>query len=125
MRRNGTKLEVCLIRKRSSSVWGIPKGSVDSGDTHAETALKEAWEEAGLRGRVVGDPLGTYQYEKWGGILEVTVFLMEVHEQDDVWQEAAIRERRWISLSDAASLLIEHGAHPFLRPAGGLFAVQT
>jgi len=125
VRRSGTDLEVCLIRKRISSVWGIPKGSVDSGDTHAETALKEAWEEAGLRGRLIGDPLGTYQYEKWGTTLVVRVYLMEVLEQYDVWQEAGIRERKWTSLREAASLLIDHPAHSLLRRARSLFPAQV
>jgi len=106
-------------------VWGIPKGSVDSGDTHAKTALKEAWEEAGLRGRLIGDPLGTYQYEKWGTTLVVRVYLMEVLEQYDVWQESGFRERKWTSLSEAASLLIEHPAHTFLRRARNLFPAEV
>ena len=106
-------------------MWGIPKGTVDAGDTHVETALKEAWEEAGLRGRVVGDALGTYRYEKWGGTLVVMVYLMEVLEQFDDWEEASIRERKWTSFSKATSLLVEHPAHPFLDSARRLFPVQS
>jgi len=54
-------LEVCLIRKMGSRNWGVPKGLVDRGDTHEETALKEAREEAGISGRLIGKSLGTYQ----------------------------------------------------------------
>ena len=46
VRRNGQALEVCLIRKKESKHWRIPKGIVDPGDTHERTALNEAWEEA-------------------------------------------------------------------------------
>jgi 8-oxo-dGTP pyrophosphatase MutT (NUDIX family) len=125
IRRSGSDLEICLIRKRVSKAWGIPKGSVDAGDTPATTALKEAWEEAGLRGRLIGEPLGTYRYEKWGDRLEVMVYLMEVLEEYDVWQEVGLRERRWTPFSEGASLLIAHPAHPFLRRARSLFPVQA
>jgi 8-oxo-dGTP pyrophosphatase MutT (NUDIX family) len=121
IRRSGEALEVCLIRKRESDAWGIPKGSVDSGDTHAKTALKEAWEEAGLRGRLIGDSLGTYRYEKFGRPLAVMVFLMEVLEQYEAWQEAGIRERKWHSLNEAVTILIDHPAHAFLTRAARLF----
>ena len=102
-------------------MWGIPKGSVDSGDTHATTALREAWEEAGLRGRLIGEALGTYRYEKLGRPLVVMVYLMEVLEQYDAWQEASIRERKWLTFSEAVSLLNEHPAHTFLNRALRLF----
>ena len=114
VRRNGETLEVCLIRKRKSKTWGIPKGLVDPGDTHEETALNEAWEEAGLRGRLVGDAVGTYEYEKWGTTLTVAVYIMEVLEQHDEWQEAGFRERTWASFGEAASLLMEHPVRPLL-----------
>jgi len=47
----GEKLQVCLIKKKDSRKWGIPKGIVDPGQTHGATALNGAWEEAGLKGR--------------------------------------------------------------------------
>jgi 8-oxo-dGTP pyrophosphatase MutT (NUDIX family) len=114
-------VQVCLIRKRYSNTWGIPKGTVDSGDTPASTALKEAWEEAGVRGRLVGDPLGTYKYEKLGRPLQVQVHVMEVLEQYDEWEEAIIRERKWASFDEADELLSEHPAHHFLSQARRLF----
>ena len=95
----------------------MPKGLVDPGDTHEETALKEAWEEAGISGRLLGRSLGTYQYEKWDATFEVTLYLMEVLEQHPSWLEAGYRERRWTSFDEAASLLSEHPVHPFLDRA--------
>ena len=117
VRRNGEALEVCLIRKRKFEVWGIPKGIVDPGDTHEQTALNEAWEEAGLKGRLLGDAIGTYEYEKWNRTFVVAVYVMEVLEQLDDWQEARIRERRWTSFAEAASLLVDHPVRPLLDRA--------
>src|SRR6267142_5144069 len=88
VRRSRGTLQVCLIRKKRSRKWGIPKGVVDPGDTHEETALNEAFEEAGLTGRLIGDVIGTYQYEKWDTTVAVAVYLMEVLQQHREWEEA-------------------------------------
>ncbi len=118
-------MQVCLIRKRVAASWGIPKGTVDSGETHESTALNEAWEEAGLRGRLVGDSLGTYTYEKYGRALTVMVFVMEVLEHDKDWIEKGIRERRWVSTAEALVMLIKHPAHGFLPRALQLFPADA
>ena len=124
VRRKSGAFEVCLIRRKGSSNWGIPKGSVDPGDTHEETALKEAWEEAGISGRLIGEVIGKYEYEKWSATLEVAVYLMEVLKQHTEWQEASFRERRWTSFDDAADLLIGHPALEFLDRAKALARVS-
>ena len=125
-RRGIDDLQVCLIRKRlSAGAWGIPKGTVDPGLTHPETALKEAWEEAGVRGRLIGDALGTYRYEKVGRPLIVMLYVMEVLECHDDWDEAGLRERMWVSLDEAGSLLVEHPASVFLSRALRLFSVEA
>lgn len=125
VRRRGNDLQVCLIRKRLTGSWGIPKGTVDSGETHASTALNEAWEEAGIRGRLIGDALGTYKYEKLGRALTVMVFVMEVLEHHKDWIEAGLRERRWVSFEEADMLLVEHPAHSFLSRALESFPVDA
>ena len=125
IRRRGEAVQVCLIRKRLAGSWGIPKGTVESGETHASTALNEAWEEAGVRGRVIGDALGTYIYEKYGRPLTVMVFVMEVLEHHKDWIEAGLRERKWVSREEAGTLLIEHPAHAFLDRALRLFSVDA
>src|SRR5262245_14256809 len=113
----GENLQVCLIKKKDSRKWGIPKGIVDPGQTHAATALNEAWEEAGLKGRVLGDSIGTYEYRKWGVTLAVSVFLMEVIEEKDEWLEAGIRRREWTSFDDAMVRLRKHPVQPLLDRA--------
>jgi len=115
VRRAGNGFEVCLIRRKESRSWGIPKGTVERGDTHEETALNEAWEEAGLEGRLIGEALGTYEYEKWDLDLVVAVYLMDVIEAHDDWEEAHYRDRTWLSLTDAATKLADHPVLPLLE----------
>ena len=118
IRRKDDAIEICLIRRRNAGSWGIPKGTIDPGYTPEETALNEAWEEAGLEGRVLGNAIGTYEYEKWYTTLRVAVFVMEVIEEHAEWLESDIRERRWASLAEASLLLAEHPARPLLDKAG-------
>jgi len=117
VRRKGDGLEVCLIRRKGSSSWGIPKGIIDPGETQEDTVLNEAWEEAGLKGRLLGGAIGTYEYEKWQTIFVVAVYVMEVLEQSADWQEAGIRERRWTSFDEAAVLLLDHPVRALLNRA--------
>lgn len=119
-RANGKKLEICLIRKKGSKrKWGIPKGFIARGDTAKEAALKEAVEEAGLRGRIFGDQIGRYEYHKWGTTLEVTVYLMEVKREEDEWDESDFRERHWTSLRAATTLLARHPVQSLLSTVKG------
>lgn len=120
VRRLGRSLQMCVIRRTTSSSWGIPKGLVDPGDTHEHTALNEAWEEAGIRGRLLGSTIGTYKYKKWGTKLTVAVFVMEVLSQHATWDEAAFRERMWTSFSEAGVLLADHPVAPLLARAHAL-----
>ncbi len=122
VRRRARSLQVCLIRRKGSKTWGIPKGVVDRGDTREETALNEAWEEAGLKGRLLGDAIGTYKYRKWDQTLRVAVYIMEVLDQADTWDEADVRERRWTSFEKAESRLTRHPVRPLLKRARSLLA---
>jgi 8-oxo-dGTP pyrophosphatase MutT (NUDIX family) len=103
-RRRPTGLEVCLITS-SAGRWLFPKGLIDPGETPTQTALKEALEEAGLHGRLLGDPLGSYVVRKNGHTVCLLAFLMEVKRSDHVWHEADWRQRRWVSIDKARTLL--------------------
>ena len=114
VRKSGADIEVCLIRRRDAGAWGIPKGFIEQGDTPEETALNEAWEEAGIHGQLVGEAIGTYQYAKSGTRLTVAVYVMRVVEELTMWPEMRLRERRWVPMGDAASALRRHPVWPLL-----------
>jgi 8-oxo-dGTP pyrophosphatase MutT (NUDIX family) len=88
---------VCLITSRNGKRWVIPKGWIDPGQTAGETALQEAWEEAGLTGALEREPIGAYIYEKEGQRYHVTVFVMKVTAVAQDWPERNFRERSWVS----------------------------
>ena len=55
---------ICMVTSRSGRRWVLPKGQIEAHQTPRDAALAEAWEEAGLLGRVEQEPLGRYDYEK-------------------------------------------------------------
>jgi len=114
LRRKGGAYEVLLITTRRNERWIIPKGIVEPDLTPAASAEKEAWEEAGVRGRVEKPALGTYSYAKWGGSCVVKVFVMYVSEVLDAWPESE-RKRRWMGLREAERLVDEAGLKKLLR----------
>ena len=46
---NGGKLTVDLCHRRAESLWALPKGTPEQGESVAETAAREVAEETGLR----------------------------------------------------------------------------
>ena len=50
-------------------------------------------------------------------MLDVTVYLMEVREEEDDWDEVDVRDRRWTSLEDAADLLERHPVQSLIDDA--------
>lgn len=107
--------KVCLVTSASGKRWVVPKGCMEPGMTAGEVGLQEAWEEAGLVGVLVGEPLGTYLYEKYGGTCLVTVFLMSVTEAADEWPERNLRERVWVKPAEALKRIDEAGLREILR----------
>ena len=102
-------IQVCLIRK-GNNPWSIPKGLIEHGDTQRATAVREAWEEAGIRGRLVGRSIGRYQYDKWGDTLTVAVYLMKVRSSQRRWPESDVRRRQWMAPARASAALRRHPA---------------
>jgi phosphohistidine phosphatase len=98
------RVQVLLIRRRDGRKWGIPKGLVDPGYTHAETAAKESFEEAGIEGVVGDNPVGEFTYDKFGGTCLVQVYVLHVTRVLDHWHEEAVRERRWFDAREAVAI---------------------
>lgn len=116
-RREGGRLEFCLITSLGGRRWGFPKGIIEPGNSPSETALLEAAEEAGHHGRIVGDALGTFRYRKWDSELDVVVFLMEVSQVDTAWLEANLRQREWLPADETLGRLDRPELESMLRRA--------
>jgi len=106
--------EVLLITTRETKRWTIPKGWPIPGLSCHKAAKQEAWEEAGVKGKVHIKPFGTFTYDKVlanGDAVpaDVQVHLIEVRETRLVFPERGQRELVWMSASEAAHRVREAG----------------
>jgi phosphohistidine phosphatase len=97
------RIEVALVTTSRGKGWIVPKGSVDDGERPRDAAIREAEEEAGLRGVVARKPLGRYHHVKGNGRRRVVVYLMRVTKVRERWLEDKFRRRRWMRIPDAAA----------------------
>lgn len=113
------RLEVLLVTTRETRRWVVPKGWPLPRRPDHEAAAVEAWEEAGVRGTVQADPLGTFAYDKRqkSGSVPITVsaYLMEVTEEASTWPEAGERQRAWFTTDQASEAVCENGLKDLLR----------
>ena len=110
-RRRKRRLEFVLVTSLETRRWVLPKGHIENGLSPRESALREAWEEAGIEG-VAGElSIGTYTYEKTdskgGGHREVAVYPMAVSEIRRDWPERARRQRKWMTAAQAVAAVDE------------------
>jgi 8-oxo-dGTP pyrophosphatase MutT (NUDIX family) len=116
---DGGKIEFMMVTSRISKHWLVPKGWPISGKSAPGAALQEAFEEAGIKGKMGSKPLGKYNYLKVlkdGSSIPcvVKVYGMRVTEELADWPEKLQRERRWFAPHEAAGLVTEPGLAAFL-----------
>jgi len=97
--------QVILVTSSSGKKWVIPKGVIERFMSPEDSAAKEALEEAGVIGHVSSEIITEYEYKKWGGTCHVKVYLLEVSEILDVWDEMKKRERKLVEITNAISLV--------------------
>jgi 8-oxo-dGTP pyrophosphatase MutT (NUDIX family) len=102
----GSHLEFLLVQTRGGR-WIFPKGGVEPGHTHAESAALEAFEEAGVHGRIEKIPFTRYYRRKPDQSLEaepaVSAHLCEVSRL--VRPQESNRHPSWFSTDKAKQRL--------------------
>lgn len=109
------EIEFLLVQTRGSGRWTFPKGSAEPGLTHAQAAALEAFEEAGVHGRIEEASFARYARRKRdcagksatsaGKENVVHAYLCEVLRLS-VPKESR-RNRTWFSVEDARRSLWE------------------
>lgn len=115
-------VEVLLVTSRTTRRWVIPKGWPMKGVKPSQAAAREAFEEAGVRGKVASTPLGTYFYRKRAddhkapaAICRVRVFALQVKRQVSKWPERNQRETCWLSAREAATQVDDAGMRAIIE----------
>jgi 8-oxo-dGTP pyrophosphatase MutT (NUDIX family) len=99
-------LEVFLVTSRGSGRWIIPKGNPIKGLSPMDVAAQEAFEEAGLVGRVLPSCVGCFEFERLrrttGKPSLIDVYPLFVEKQARRWDE---KRQRTVLRCDVASAI--------------------
>ena len=112
--RGGT-VEVLLVTPRGGEGWIIPKGKVEARLGPARSARREAMEEGGVRGEIDSTFLDEYRHGGRDDGPLVAVYLMRVTRELASWPEAHQRARRWATLDEVSSLVVDPGLGRVMR----------
>jgi 8-oxo-dGTP pyrophosphatase MutT (NUDIX family) len=114
-RTDGGSVRILLVRSRKHpGVWVFPKGHLEAGESHADAALREAEEEAGILGTVVGRTGSTLMFQSGDESVAVEYYL--VHLTADAPSPEG-REKVWLSPDETFEHLGFQNARDLLRGA--------
>jgi 8-oxo-dGTP pyrophosphatase MutT (NUDIX family) len=117
---------------KKAGVWALPKGLIDAGETPVETALREGFEETGLRGGEA-TKLGDVKYfYTWDGerVFKVVSFFLARAGRGRIGEvppgmEIEVAEARWLPLADAPRLLAYTGEREMAERAAERLAADS
>ena len=114
------KVQILLVTSRGTGRWIMPKGWPMHGATPIQAAAREAWEEAGVEGKIMGNAIGIYSYNKLEDKKDdlpciVAIFPMKVQRLADDYPEVSMRRRKWFSIEKAAAKLDEPELRQIVR----------
>jgi|SRR6056300_1588569 ADP-ribose pyrophosphatase YjhB (NUDIX family) len=102
---DGDRLAIMFVTSQKRGRWILPKGNLEPKESHKKGCKREAFEEAGLKGKILKNFPITAVIDKSSasGIEQtaVTYYPMLVTEQLDEWPEKSKRERHWALLKEA------------------------
>jgi uncharacterized protein len=115
--------EILLVTTRDTGRWVVPKGWRKKDVADHEMAALEAFEEAGIRGKIAEEPIGRYRYYKEGPPsarrwLAVLAFPMFVEIELPHWPEELERRRAWFPIATAIDLVREPRLRVLIRRVG-------
>jgi 8-oxo-dGTP pyrophosphatase MutT (NUDIX family) len=110
-RLSGGSVEFLLVNT-SSGKWTFPKGNMSPSLSPRESAVREAWEEAGVTGRIAERHLGSYLdtkralgHDSRPREVQIVAYLLEVHTTEEPPENG--RNPRWFPSHDAKKQLAE------------------
>jgi bis(5'-nucleosidyl)-tetraphosphatase len=112
----GSEIEFLIIKHISGEHWGFPKGHVETGESESDTALREVYEETGLRVDLLEDFSHRMKYSPMiGTIKEVVYFIGVSKDKQVICQQSEIVDYRWLTLRDAIDVVTHENSRKLLR----------
>ncbi|KAK9767145.1 hypothetical protein K7432_003268 [Basidiobolus ranarum] len=100
---NNKRILLISSRKHPSR-WILPKGGWESDEDQETSAMRECWEEAGVKGSIVGF-LGVWCETQKKTPCSFRFFEMHVQSLEENWPESNERRRKWATYEEALDLV--------------------
>ncbi|XP_009135239.1 nudix hydrolase 16, mitochondrial isoform X1 [Brassica rapa] len=122
---SGKVVHVLMISSSSGPGLLFPKGGWENDETVREAAVREAVEEAGVRGILMvtflKDFLGDYEFKSKThqdecspeGLCKAAMYALYVKEELETWPEQKTRTRTWLTIEEA----VENCRHAWMKDA--------
>lgn len=105
-RRIDENLEFLIISHRNDGHWGFPKGHVEVNESEEETAIREVWEESGLRVTLIDGFRLLVEYPlKQDTMKEVVYFLAMEQNQTVHIQLDELKDYKWEDFQNSRQIL--------------------
>ena len=121
-RRKNGKTEVLLVTSIRKKNWIVPKGFIEYHMSPFQSAKKEAFEEAGVKGSNTTKILGSYKVRKNGSELLTKIYSMKVTRIFKDYPEKNLRKRKWFSVYDAAKKVEINELATIIRRLGRIYS---
>jgi bis(5'-nucleosidyl)-tetraphosphatase len=114
----GDSLEFLIIKHKNGEHWGFPKGHVEQGESEEETAIREVYEETGIKIKITTGFIHRMKYSpKVGTVKEVVYFIGASRDKEVKCQESEIEDFKWLKLRDAVDNVTHENSRKLLREA--------
>ena len=97
-------VKLLMVTSLTRGRWVFPKGTLKKGEGKLKGCRREAFEEAGIKGKILSDlPITALIKSKnklKSDMMVVTYYPMIVTKQTKEWPEKKLRNRQWVPLDE-------------------------
>lgn len=116
-----------LLISNLQGIYGFPKGHVQDGETEAETALREVYEETNLRIKLIEGFRTTDEHpipQKKDTIKQITYFLGVFENQEVIYQKEELSGAYLVSYAEAMELFQFESSRRILTEANAYLRAE-
>jgi 8-oxo-dGTP pyrophosphatase MutT (NUDIX family)/phosphohistidine phosphatase SixA len=96
--------EVCVVHRPRYDDWSLPKGKLDAGEHPLAAAVREVWEETGVRAAPQIRLSSAHYKTRYGSPKTVDYWSMRAVDSDGLLPDSEVDEVRWLTPQAAAEL---------------------
>lgn len=116
--RTQNEFRVLVIKQARNNNWSFPKGHVEEGETEQQTAIREVFEEVGIKVSLIDGFRETISYNPRAGVnKDVVYFVADSKLQAVKLQKEEVSDYKWLRPAQAFKTLTFKNDKDILKKA--------